>query len=335
MKRKHIITFIVLLLMFIFTSACTNNDKEESTQSNDEKNGETNQSLQLPEADLQKLDSGKDVKALQIALKNIGYDIKDNGEFDDATVWAVTDLQMQKDLPLTGIYEQETAKVVRQLLEDKSSGFEAGKELPVKAEPVTTDSGTKVTANPHEQLVLVNKENALPPDYTPVDLVTPNVRFPFTEDLPKKQMRKIAAPALEELFAAADKEGLELFAQSGYRSYDRQTSIFASNVQSLGEAEANQVSARPGESEHQTGLTMDVTSPNVDFQLNEDFGNTDEGKWLAENAAEYGFIIRFPKGKEEITQYQYEPWHIRYVGKKAAQEIMKNDLTLEEYLSQE
>ncbi|AUJ24522.1 D-alanyl-D-alanine carboxypeptidase family protein [Virgibacillus dokdonensis] len=338
MKRKHIISFIVLLFVLVFTSACGNDDKEQQAdkQSKAEDNTEnTMEELQLPEAALQKLDSGEDVKALQLALKEIGYDIKDNGDFDAATVWAITDLQMQKDLPLTGIYEQETAEVVKQLVEDGSHDFEPGKKLPAKAEPATTDSGTNVIANPYEQLVLVNKENALPADYTPVDLVVPDINYPFTEDLPKKKVRKIAATAIEDLFAAADKAGLELFAQSGYRSYDRQETVFASNVQSLGEEQANQVSARPGESEHQTGLTMDVTSRDMGFQLNEDFANTDEGKWLAENAAEYGFIIRFPKGKEEITQYQYEPWHIRYVGKKAAKEITENELTLEEYLTAE
>lgn len=337
MKRKYIMSFIVLLIIVVITSACGNDDKEQ--QANKQSKAENNtekavEDLELPEATLQKLDSGEDVKALQHALKEIGYDIKDKGEFDAATVWAITDLQMQKDLPLTGIYEQETAKAVKQLVDD-ASDFEPGKELPAQAEPATTDSGTNVIANPYEQLVLVNKENALPADYIPTDLVVPDINYPFTEDLPKKKVRKIAATAMEELFAASDEAGLELFAQSGYRSYDRQETVFASNVQSLGEEQANQVSARPGESEHQTGLTMDVTSRDVGFQLNEDFAETDEGKWLAENAAKYGFIIRFPKGKEEITQYQYEPWHIRYVGKKAAKEITENNLTLEEYLTAE
>lgn len=134
------------------------------------------------------------------------------------------------------------------------------------------------------------------------------------------------------MFQAGDGDGMDLFAQSGYRSYKRQVSVFASNVEQHGEEAANNFSARPGESEHQTGLTMDVTSPGVDYRLTTEFGDTKEGIWLKENAADYGFIIRYPKGKEAITEYQYEPWHIRYVGKTAAQEIMSNDMTLEEYL---
>ncbi|MFU0791197.1 D-alanyl-D-alanine carboxypeptidase family protein [Virgibacillus proomii] len=332
MKRKYIISFIVLLFVFVFTTACADSDKHSAKeeQNGGEKEGKN---IQLPEGELQKLDSGQDVKALQQGLKKIGYQIDSSGKFDAATVWAITDLQLQHDLSVTGVYSQETAKMIEQLLAKDTSSYQPGKALPAKAEPVTTNDGSNVLANPHEQLALVNKENALPEDYIPVDLVTPNVPFPFKEDLPKKKMRDIAAPALEELFAAAEKEGLELYAQSGYRSYDRQVNVFNSNVQSLGEKEANLVSARPGESEHQTGLTMDVTSPDINFDLTTEFANTDEGKWLAEHAADYGFIIRFPKGKEDITKYQYEPWHIRYVGKKAAKEIMENNLTLEEYLT--
>ena len=186
--------------------------------------------------------------------------------------------------------------------------------------------------SPDSITVLVNKEYALPDGYEPKDLVVTNVRFPFTEDDPKKQLRKEAAEALEQLFDAAEEEGHFLFAQSGYRSFERQEAIFASNVEQDGEEAANQYSARPGESEHQTGLVMDITSEAVEFRLVEEFGDTPEGKWVAENAYKYGFIIRYEKGKEDITGYQYEPWHLRYVGKKAAKTIYEQDLTLEEYV---
>ncbi len=100
-----------------------------------------------------------------------------------------------------------------------------------------------------------------------------------------------------------------------------------------GEAEANTFSARPGQSEHQTGLCTDVSSPSVNYQLTTDYADTEEGRWLAEHCHEYGFIIRFPLGKEEITGYQYEPWHIRYVGTEAAAYIHQEQITLEEYLN--
>src|SRR5699024_12439477 len=105
-----------------------------------------------------------------------------------------------------------------------------------------------------------NKHSALPDDFEPEDLVVPDVRFPFDEDVPKKQMRQVAADALEDLFAAGDEAGVTLYAQSGYREYDTQEAIFASSVDEHGEDEANNFSARPGESENKSGLTMDVTS---------------------------------------------------------------------------
>lgn len=185
---------------------------------------------------------------------------------------------------------------------------------------------------PDSLTVLVNKEHALPDGYEPADLTVPDVRFPFEEDDPKKQLRQEAADALEKLFHDAEAAGHFLFAQSGYRSYERQEVIFASNVNKDGEEAANKYSARPGESEHQTGLVMDITSEAVGFGLIEAFGETPEGKWVAENAHEYGFIIRYEQGKEDITQYQYEPWHLRYVGTEAAKAIYENDWTLEQYV---
>ncbi|MDA8353569.1 MAG: M15 family metallopeptidase [Firmicutes bacterium] len=196
----------------------------------------------------------------------------------------------------------------------------------------TGDGGGTVVSNPASFTVLVNKSHSLPPDYVPPDLVIPQVRFSFNGYSPKKNMRREAAQALERLFAAADDRGFRLFAQSGYRSYQRQQAIFALKADQVGKKRANQVSARPGQSEHQTGLSMDITSQSVAFQLVESFGQTPEGRWVAENAHRFGFIIRYPKGKEQVTRYQYEPCHLRYVGVSAAGEMYRKQQTLEEYL---
>lgn len=300
-----------------------------SSESTDD---EASDEIMLPDVELQKGDQGEAVKALQQALIHIGYPIEVTGVYDEDTTWAITDLQLQDEqIYTTGVYQEDTKWMIEQAL---AGGIEVshGEKLPRPGQQEQTDK--KIVENPHDILVLVNKEYALPADYVPEDLVIPNVRFPFVEDLPKKQLREVAARALEELFAAADQEGLELFAISGYRSYDRQEAIFAANVQKHGEEAANRFSARPGESEHQTGLTMDVSSPSVGFDLVEEFGNTPEGQWLKKHASDFGFIIRYPEGKEHITLYQYEPWHLRYVGKKAAKEIMEKGITLEEYLEQ-
>ncbi|MGG3922163.1 M15 family metallopeptidase [Geobacillus thermodenitrificans] len=197
---------------------------------------------------------------------------------------------------------------------------------------IKVENGKKVIMNPDNILVLVNKEQSLPPSYKPADLVVPNVRFSFDDPkAEKRHMRAEAAAALEELFAAARRDGIELVAVSAYLSYERQQVVFAEEVRQKGEAEAVQAVAYPGQSEHQTGLAIDISSRSAGYQLTEAFGATKEGQWVAAHAHEYGFIIRYPKGKEAVTGYKYEPWHIRYVGRKAAVVMKKRDWTLEEY----
>lgn len=189
-----------------------------------------------------------------------------------------------------------------------------------------------IVSNPSNLLVLVNKKNSLPSDYIPKNLVVPNIPFSFKEYSDKKLMRQDAASALEEMFAESKKDNINLYAVSGYRSYTRQQTIFNLNVSKYGEERANQFSAKPGQSEHQTGLAIDVTSPAVNYILTQSFEDTKEGKWVKANAYRFGFILRYQKGKESITGYQYEPWHFRFVGKEAARNIVNQNITLEEYL---
>ncbi|EXJ22951.1 D-alanyl-D-alanine carboxypeptidase [Alkalibacterium sp. AK22] len=178
---------------------------------------------------------------------------------------------------------------------------------------------------------LVNKQYALPEDYSPEDLVT--VEVPTILENPEvNQLREAASIALSDMFQAAEEEGIKLYARSGYRSYQTQVQLFDSYVSNHGEEAANRYSARPGESEHQTGLAMDVTSESANYQLSEAFGDTEEGMWVAERAHEFGFVIRYPRGKEDVTGYQFEPWHLRYFGEELAQEIYESGLTYEEYL---
>ncbi|MED4603579.1 M15 family metallopeptidase, partial [Paenibacillus validus] len=189
----------------------------------------------------------------------------------------------------------------------------------------------QVVAKPAEIAVLVNKTSKLPEDYKPQDLVDPNVPFTFKEKLEKRKMRKEAAAALEKLFQAAKDAGLPLAGVSAYRSHETQTALYNNYVKQEGEVKANKYSAKPGHSEHETGLAIDVAGSNGKCPAQDCFGATQEAKWLAEHAHEYGFIIRYPKGKEAITGYQYEPWHLRYVGVDLAKDIVKQGLTLEEY----
>lgn len=227
---------------------------------------------------------------------------------------------------------------------EQNSIKEEGLPVPTEEPVLTLDAsffneimevdGKRVIQNPDNPLILVNKEFSLSQEYVPQDLVRPNIAFSFDdEDIEKSYLRKEAALALEEMFGDAAEAGIELFAVSGYRSYERQNSNFQNNVNRLGEDEAIRVSASPGNSEHQTGLAMDISSHSADLLLTQQFGETVEGKWLMDNAHHYGFILRYPEGLEDITGYIYEPWHYRYVGVEIATEIKDRQITLEEYFN--
>lgn len=185
--------------------------------------------------------------------------------------------------------------------------------------------------DPTDTLILVNKNNKAPA--VPVTLVKPDVQ-PTREAVSENiYMRSEAAAALEDLFEAAAQDGITLYATSGYRSYSTQKAIFERKLERMDEKQANASVAKPGYSEHQTGLAMDIEGETTKGTgLTEAFGESLEGIWTAEHCAEYGFIIRYPKGKTNITGYIYEPWHLRYVGKEAAAEITELGVTFEEYI---
>ncbi|SFR62248.1 M15 family metallopeptidase [Anaeromicropila populeti] len=190
---------------------------------------------------------------------------------------------------------------------------------------------TKMDLEPDSITVLVNKEYGLPEGYRPDDLVVPDILFNINYFHEKKMLRREASNAIEELFEAGEQEGLSLCGVSGFRSYERQEEIYEENLKTKGYAHTSQFSAVPGYSEHQTGLAMDVSTSSIHYRLDTVFSSTPEGKWLAENAYKFGFTIRYPEDKTEITGYAYEPWHIRYVGKELAKYLYDNNLTLEEY----
>lgn len=187
--------------------------------------------------------------------------------------------------------------------------------------------------DPYDLLVLVNKTYRLAFDFTPSDLRLLNVLDFYDNPATTMFLRDVAATAAEGLFQAAlDEEGLVFWARSAYRSYQSQHSAHTHLVDQMGQEEADRWSARPGHSEHQTGLALDVTSAAVGGELTEDFSQTPEGQWLRENAHRFGFILRYPYNREAETGYAYEPWHLRYVGVEAAAVIFENNLILEQYL---
>lgn len=185
--------------------------------------------------------------------------------------------------------------------------------------------------------ILVNREHLLPETYIPSRLTEPSIPFSAPPGDKKRLLVKDAATAAEELFSRAGKEGIRLCGVSGYRPYSRQQELYRAALEKrekllrkTGEAPMIAV-APPGSSEHQTGLALDVSCPSENYDLEETFALTPEGKWLSAYASLYGFILRYPKGKETLTGFPYEPWHIRYVGEPLALYLSLTGLTLEEY----
>jgi zinc D-Ala-D-Ala carboxypeptidase len=198
----------------------------------------------------------------------------------------------------------------------------------------TTPDGkiVNVTKYPASIAVVVNKNIYLPKNYVPKDLIFPQVSFLFKEYVAKRMMRREAALQLERMFSAAKKDGIYLSGASGYRSYTTQVAVFNNYVKRDGYEKARTYSAIPGTSEHQTGLAIDVSGSNGYCAVSSCFADTKEAKWLERNSVNFGYIIRYPKGKEHVTGYKYEPWHIRYVGAGMAKDMKARNLTIEEYL---
>lgn len=173
--------------------------------------------------------------------------------------------------------------------------------------------------------ILVNRTHLLPEGYRPANLARPQIPFAAAAGDPKGLMESKAARAVQSLFThCAQAHEAHLYGISGFRSYERQKELFLKNPSSL-------YIAPPGGSEHQTGLALDVSCPSLGLELLEAFAETPEGRCLARHAPLYGFIIRYPRGKEHLTGYPWEPWHIRYMTRPLALYLDTTGLTLEEY----
>lgn len=193
-----------------------------------------------------------------------------------------------------------------------------------KPEPANYD-----TKDLNSYQILINKSSPLPANYQPADLVLPKVALEARNPHSELRLRAQVATALEDLVAGAKQDKITtLHLSSGFRPYATQKRIY----ENAGGA-SQTLSAPPGASEHQSGLAADLRGAKAGCRLQTCFENEPEGKWLAANAHHYGFIIRYPKGKQTITGYSFEPWHIRYVDIELATELFNNSLTLEEYFA--
>lgn len=171
-----------------------------------------------------------------------------------------------------------------------------------------------------DSLLVINKKHALPPEYVP-ELTTWN----------GVTLRAEAMESYKKLISSAKSSGVSLTAISSFRSYVDQEKLFNGYVKEDGQEKAETYSARPGHSEHQSGLAVDIGLPSGNCNLMTCMANTKEGKWLAENAHTFGFIVRYPEDKVEETGYQFEPWHIRFVGTEVAKSIFESGYTMDAF----
>ncbi|MBX4201318.1 M15 family metallopeptidase [Candidatus Saccharibacteria bacterium] len=197
--------------------------------------------------------------------------------------------------------------------------------------PVEFDKTQHSTDISSSLWVVVNKGRVLPSNYAPDGLVVPNVPLRYSTSSSEMHVRADTAAAMESLFKAASTQGINLKLASGYRSYSYQVSVYGGYVKSDGVTQADTYSARPGHSEHQTGLAADLEPIDRQCEVEQCFENTPEGQWLAANSYKYGFIIRYGKTTQNLTGYQYEPWHVRFVGIDLANQIQVSGQTLEQF----
>lgn len=208
----------------------------------------------------------------------------------------------------------------------------ASAPLPAESETESTEPAVVFDIN-DPNLVLVNKESTVDEDYVPEELVYIDESMRAADRASQYQrMQPEAAAAFEELVNGAAEDGMTIKVTTAYRPYSYQADLYYYYLAVKGEEWTQQYSAPPGTSEHQTGLAADVSCESINYELDVSFGETAEGEWLRQHAHEYGYILRYQEGQEDITGYSYEPWHIRYVGKEAAEVITEKDITLEEFL---
>lgn len=221
----------------------------------------------------------------------------------------------------------------KEVLLAKSESEEADKSFSSNSDNLRSNEIKRLEAILNDELfILVNKNNKLDTDYVPNTLVESDIDF--EEYIECKQLDERASNAAKEMFNAALNDNINLIAISGYRSYSVQENLYNSRVEVKGIEKTRQYTAEPGASEHQTGLAIDIVCNDYPY-LDEGFENTDAFKWLVNNCYKYGFILRYQKGKEDITGYNYEPWHFRYIGNDdIAKDIMDRGICFEEFINE-
>lgn len=310
MKKQY---YILILMAALVMTGCQNNQQ----QANVAIEAKVVENVEIPE-----------VVQEPIVKERVLLNIEDMTS-DEIKLIQKKLIALNYNLKVDGIYGEQMNLVVSQFQKEFSSNDSDGKLDQWTLAAIDFNYDDRLVKNTDDLVLLVNKKYFLDENYEPQNLVVPKVPFAIGE----MKLQKVASEALENMFKVAKEEAkLNLVARSGYRSYKTQVQLFARYVKNNGYDEAVKFSAKPGQSEHQTGLAMDITADSVNRLLKYSFGETKEGIWTKDNCYRFGFIVRYPADKTEITGYNYEPWHLRYVGKEIAKEIYDQDITLEDYL---
>lgn len=230
---------------------------------------------------------------------------------------------------------------LRNLTEGKQTIVVDKTEEPIIEEPIVEEPKQDVPGKEEPVIEEVDMSGAkgyvgnevLPQEPTIVNgVLIASKKYPLPSTYAPGESKEARA-AFQEMAAEATLSGYDLIAFSTYRSFDYQTQLYDRYVTNDGQDAADRYSARPGYSEHQTGLAFDIGEQHFEQHFaKESFGETEAGKWVAANAHKYGFIMRYPNGSEKITGYMYEPWHFRYVGEELAVQVYEANVTLEEFL---
>ena len=304
MKRFLVLTLVLVMFLSscrVVESELSADDTQKETESETDAESETEEDTTTIEGDfeIEKIELDKyevNIKAGETDMPMVTMypeDASNKGEIWESSDDGVATVNHYGKI--TGVKAGEC--IVTVTSEDNPN---------VKAEVKVTISG-EASLTYINRILIANKTYSLPESYAP-------------------GIDKTAESALNKMINAAKQDGINLFIKSGYRSYSTQKTLYNNYVARDGVAAADRYSARPGHSEHQTGLAFDLNS------LEQSFDETKEGKWLAEHCHEYGFIIRYPKDKEDVTGYMYEPWHVRYLGDDIAKDVYESGKCLEEYL---
>ena len=250
------------------------------------------------------------------AVENLNIEVFDNYDMD-----VLDNVQLsQVDTDREGV---QTAVVTVEDCSGNKNTMEIEVDVNDTAAPAQNGKLKFVHKNMDDLTLLLNAEHVLPKGWEPDDLQQISSGTGASQYL-----RKEAAAAWDDLFEAASKDGIAMYVVSSFRSEDYQESLYNSYL--AVDPNAATYSAFPRSSEHELGLAVDIS---YDYELHEDLQESELGRWMEENSYRYGWVVRYPEGKENITKYIYEPWHYRYVGKELASYLHQNDLTLEEYYS--